>query len=147
MCGRIMNKEYHYIVNPSVVAENETVAREAYERGDYISCFLLTHTLVESLLRAFLGRTGNERFADLIDAHKHYLKEEKHPEPVFVDELMRFNRRRNQVAHGLWKNGYAETNKKLEPSCRAAFIMFGLLIEWFETFNPKITESGFSYEG
>jgi len=141
-----MSKEYHYIVNPSVVAENEAVAREAYEWGDFIFCFLLIHTLIEALLRTFLGRTGKDRFADLIDAYKNYLKEEKQPEPVFVDELIQFNRRRNQLVHGLWKNGYAETNKKLEPSCRAAFIMFGLLIEWFETFDTEITESGFSYE-
>lgn len=141
-----MSKEYHYIVNPSVVAENEAVAREAYEWGDFIFCFLLIHTLIEALLRTFLGRTGKNRFVDLIDAYKNYLKEEKQPEPVFVDELIQFNRRRNQLVHGLWKIGYAETNKKLEPSCRAAFIMFGLLIEWFETFDTEITESGFSYE-
>ena len=142
-----MNKEHHHIVTTHVAAENEAVAREAYERGDFIFCFLLIHTLIEALLRTFLGRTGKERFADLIDSYKNYLKVEKQPEPVFVDELIQFNRRRNQVAHSLWKNGYAETNKKLEPSCCAAFIMLGLLIEWFETFNPKITESGFSYEG
>lgn len=142
-----MSTEQHHIVNPSIIAENEAVAREAYERGDYIFCFLLIHTLIEALLHAFLGRTGKERFADLINAYKNYLKEEKQPEPVFVDELIQFNRRRNTVVHGLWKNGYAKINKRLEPSCRAAFIMFGLLIEWFETFDPKITERSFSYDG
>ena len=72
-----MSTEQHHIVNPSIIAENEAVAREAYERGDYIFCFLLIHTLIEALLHAFLGRTGKERFADLINAYKNYLKEEK----------------------------------------------------------------------
>lgn len=41
---------------------------------------------------------------------------------------------------------HSATNQKLEPACRAAFIVYGLFIEWLETFNPEITESGFEYE-
>lgn len=141
-----MSGNGRHIIDRRVVAENETVARKAYERGDYVLCFLLAHSLVEALLRAFLGRTGRERFDDLIDAYKQYLDTEGQSEPAFVDELIQFNRRRNRVVHNLWKYGYSATNQKLEPVCRAAFMMFGLFIEWLETFDPEITEAGFSYE-
>lgn len=134
------------IVNPNVITENEAAARKSYERGDYVACFLMIHTLLETLLRAFVSRTGKERFSDLVEAYQLFLKKEKQPEPVFVDELLQFNRRRNRVVHNLWKNGYVETNRDLDPACRAAFIMYGLFIEWLETFHPKITQAGFSYD-
>jgi HEPN domain-containing protein len=140
-----MKEKHHHTFNPQIIAENEAIAREAYERGDYVFCFLLTHSLVESLLRAFLEKTGEERFSDLIKAYEHYLKKEGQTKPTFVDELNQFNKRRNRTIHELWKHGYSNINKKLAAACRAAFIMLGLFIEWLETFNPEIAESGFTY--
>jgi len=60
--------------------------------------------------------------------------------------IAKFNQRRNRVVHQLWIGGYSATNEKLEPACRGAFIIFGLLIEGLETFDPEITESGFEYD-
>jgi hypothetical protein len=141
-----MSKDSRHVVDPAIVKENENISRRAYEQGDYVLCFLLSHALVESLLRAFLERAGNETFNDLIIAYDKYLKTEGQTNSEFVKELTELNRRRNRVVHQLWGKGYSVTNKKLEPACRGAFIVFGLFIEWLETFDPEITESGFDYE-
>lgn len=106
----------------------------------------MSHALIESLLRAFLGQTGKESFNDLIIAYEKFLKLEGQTSSIFVKELTEFNKRRNRVVHQLWKNGYSATNDKLEPACRGAFIVFGLFSEWLETFDPEITKSGFDYE-
>jgi hypothetical protein len=138
-----MNKNRRHVVDPIIVKENENVARRAYEQGDFVLCFLLSHSLIESLLRAFLGQIGNESFNNLIVAYEDLMTLQGQVGSVFVKELTEFNRRRNRIIHHLWKNGYSATNEKLEPACRSAFIVFGLLIEWLETFDPEITESGF----
>ena len=141
-----MVASFTHVVDRNVIEQNEQVARKAYEQGDYVLCFLLAHSLVESLLRAFLTKTGKESFNDLIAAYSALLKTEGQADSTFVRELTKFNQRRNRVIHELWKRGYLATNEKLEPACRAAFWMFGLLIEWIETFDPEITEMGFDYE-
>ena len=141
-----MHKNSRHVVVPSIVNENESVARRAYEQGDFVLCFLLSHSLIESLLRAFLERTGKESFNDLIIAYENFIKSEGQTVSVFVNELTEFNRRRNRVIHQLWKIGYSATNEKLESVCQSAFILFGLLIEWLETFDPEITETGFEFE-
>lgn len=135
-----------HVVDRTVINENERAARSAYEKGDFVLCFLLTHSLVESLLRAFLTKTGKESFNELITAYKSFLEAEGQSNLTLVTELTEFNRRRNRVVHGLWRRGYFATNGMLEPSCLAAFIMFGLFIEWLETFDPEITAIGFSYD-
>ncbi|MBZ5543624.1 MAG: hypothetical protein LAO07_08090 [Acidobacteriia bacterium] len=140
------NSSNGHIVDRVVVTENESAARRAYDRADYVLCFLLAHALVESLLRAFLSRTGRERFEDLISAYGTYLRSQGQSNADFVEELTQFNRRRNRVIHDLWKQGYSATNQVLEPSCRAAFLMLGLLIDWLETFDPEIAETGFQFE-
>lgn len=141
-----MSQERNHVIDSDIVAENEDRARAAYDRGDYVLCFLLIHSLIEALLRAFLSKTGRERFSDLITAYERYLENQGQVRPTFVDELTEFNHRRNHVVHNLWKHGYGATNEKLESACRAAFIMFGLFIEWLETFDPAITDLGFNYE-
>ncbi|RMD67250.1 hypothetical protein D6817_02065 [Candidatus Pacearchaeota archaeon] len=135
-----------HVVDRSVIEQNEQVARKAYEQGDYVLCFLLVHSLVESLLRAFLTKTGKESFNVLILAYDAFLKAQGQTASTFVRELTDFNRRRNRVIHELWKRGYAATNQKLEAACSRAFMMLGLFIEWLETFDPEITEMGFDYE-
>jgi len=139
----IIKQEHKHIIDPNIIAENKTIARAAYERGDYVLCFLLIHSLIEVLSRAFLSQTGKESFNELIDLYKQYIKEQGQVRLTFVDELTQFNRRRNRVVHNLWKHGYRVTNEKLKPACRAAFIMFGLFIEWLETFDPAIIDLGF----
>lgn len=135
-----MKQEHKYIIDPNIIAENKTITRAAYERGDYVLCFLLIHSLIEALLRAFLSQTGKESFNELIDLYKQYIKEQGQVRPTFVDELTQFNRRRNRVVHNLWKYGYKATNQKLKPACHPAFIMFGLFVEWLETFDPAIID-------
>ncbi len=141
-----MSTSKHSVIDKTIVNDNETAARSAYQRGDYVSCFLLVHSLIEALLRAFLTKTKKERFSDLITAYATYLQQEGQARSTFVDELTGLNRRRNRIVHELWRNGYTATNKTLEPICRAAFIVYGLFIEWLETFQPEITDFGFEYE-
>ena len=142
-----MNSKHHSVIDRKIVADNEAATLAAYQRDDYISCYLLIHSLIESLLRAFLSKTGRERFNDLvIIAYKKYLEDQGQQNLTFIDELLEFNRRRNRVVHELWKEGYTTTNIKLEPACKSAFLMYGLFIEWLETFEPEITDFGFEYE-
>ncbi len=141
-----MEAPHRHIINSQIVADNEAAARSAYHREDYISCLLLVHALVESLLRAFLGKPKDESFNGLIKSYEAFLQQEGQPEATLCKELTEFNRRRNRVVHGFWKEGYTATNGRLEPACQAAFMVYGLLIEWLETFDPEITEFGFHYE-
>jgi hypothetical protein len=141
-----MKKDDHQVINSIILAENEYVARRAYDQGELVLCFLLTRTLIESLLRAFLNKFGNESFNDLIIGFENFMKSEGQKDSVFIKELTKFNRQRNKVIHQLWKNGYSATNEKLEIACRGAFIVYGLLIEWLETFDPTIIKSGFDYD-
>jgi len=134
------------MINKETIEDNETAAQALYQHGYYISCFLLIHSLVESLLRAFLTKTKRESFNDLIVAYRQYLQREGQQNLTFVDELTKFNQRRNRVVHELWEKGYTDTNSKLEPACSAAFSMYGLFIEWLETFDPETTDFGFEYE-
>ena len=135
-----------HVVNREIVADNEAAAQAAYQRGDYVSCFLLEHSLIEALLRAFLGKTKRENFDALIKAYETFLTQECQAGTTFVKELTAFNRRRNRVIHELWEKGYTVTNEKLAPACQAAFQVYGLFIEWLETFDPEITDFGFEYE-
>ena len=141
-----MNSKHRPVIDRKIVADNEAATQAAYQCGDYISCYLLIHSLIESLLRAFLSKTGRESFYDLVVAYKKYLENEGQQDFTFTDELTEFNRRRNRIVRELWKEGYTTTNIKLEPTCKSAFLMYGLLIEWLETFEPEITDFGFEYE-
>ena len=141
-----MSSKNHPVIDRKIVADIETAIQAAYQRGDYLSCYLLTHSLIESLLRAFLSKNGRESFYDLVVAYGKYLEDEGQQNATFVDDLTEFNRRRNRVVHQLWKEGYTTTNAKLELACNAAFLMCGLFIEWLETFDPEITDFGFEYE-
>jgi hypothetical protein len=142
-----MNTSKKHIINREIIADNEAAAQTAFQRGDYISCFLLIHSLTEALLRVFLGeQRKGESFAGLIKAYKKYLSQEGQTEQTFVKELIEFNKRRNRVIHQLWEKGYIATNAKLSPACQAAFQVYGLFIEWLETFDPEITQDGFEYE-
>ena len=126
------------------VADYEQAARQALERGDYVQSFLLFHALVESVLRQFLHETEDKlSFAGLIKKYDEFLQSEEYPIPTFVKELTEFNRRRNRIVHNLWQRGYSITNKLTEPAASGAIILYGLLIEWLDTFNPDIAEYGF----
>lgn len=128
----------------SIVVDNEQAARQALDRSDYVQTFLLIHALVESLLRHFLHETGEKpSFAGLVKKYEEYLQSEDYPIPTFVKELTEFNRRRNRIVHNLWQRGYTFTNKHTEPAATGAIIMYGLLIEWLEIFDPEITKHGF----
>ena len=132
-----------FSIDKALVNDNENAARSAYQRKDYVSCFLLIHSIVEALLRAFLTKTRQERFADLITAYEKYLQQEGQTRSTFVDELIKFNQRRNRIIHELWEKGYSATNNVSEPACCAAFIIYGYLIEWLEIFQPEITDFEF----
>lgn len=136
----------NHVINREIVADNEAAAQAAYQRGDYVSCFLLMHALIEALLRAFLGKAKRESFDDLIKAYEKALLQDGQSDATFVKELTEFNRRRNRIIHQLWEKGYTMTNEKLAPTCQATFQIYGLFIEWIETFDPEITDFGFEYE-
>jgi len=131
-----------------IVRDNEQAAATALAEGDFVKAFLLVHALVEALLRLFLripsGR--DETFSDLVKAYAAYLEKENYPFPTFLNELTLFNRRRNEIVHNLWRTGYSHTNKTTKPAAQGAVMVYGLLIEWLETFDPEITGIGFRYD-
>ncbi|MBI4681405.1 MAG: hypothetical protein HY753_09460 [Nitrospirae bacterium] len=133
--------DFSFIIN-----DNENAAREAFDRGDYIQAFLLIHTLIESLLRLFLKETDEEvKVSTLIKKYNKFLDEQKYPVKTLVKELAEFNRRRNRMVHQLWHKGYSYTNRQSKPAANAALILYGLSIEFLETFYPEITKTGFQY--
>ena len=131
----------------SIVEDNEQAAADALSRGDCVQAFLLVHVLVESLLRTFLKVDGEKevRFSDLIKMYNSYLESEHYPSPAFVDDLTKLNRRRNRIVHRLWKDGFSLTNSRTEGQAHAAVFLYGLFIEWLETFDKTIIQSGFQY--
>lgn len=134
------------IVDLAIVTENEDAARRAYDSGEYVLCFLLMHSLVESLLRTFLHQPEKGSFYRLIQEYEQRLQSEGQGSVSFIKELTEFNKRRNRVVHELWKKGYAVTNGHLEPACQGTFMVYGLFIEWLQTFDDGIAEAGFQYE-
>ena len=130
-----------------VVRDNERAAAEALSRGDFVHAYLLLHVLIEALLRHFL-RVQKEyvTFSELIRRYDLYLDEQGYPFPTFKDELTKLNGRRNRIVHELWRRGYTATNAQADQAARAAMLTYGLLIEWLETFDEEITETGFRYD-
>ncbi len=131
-------------VRPDIVEDNESAVAQAISDENYVQAFLLIHSLVESLLRVFLSREDDEvRFFDLIKAYEAYLAKINYPVVTFVEELTKFNQRRNRIVHQLWVKGYSITNRQTKDAANAAVLMYGLLIEWFGTFDEQISEKGF----
>jgi hypothetical protein len=129
---------------PSIVEENESVVARSLADGNFVQAYLLIHALIESLLRVVLGHDDDHlSFNDLINGYRMFLDQRQYPIPEFVEDLVKFNRRRNRIVHELWRKGFAATNKQTEPVARASVIMYGLLIEWFGTFDDSIGEKGF----
>ena len=86
-----------------IINDNERAVRAALDRGDNIQAFLLVHSLVESLLRIFLGEHKKEvAFSKLIQKYENILKNNSPGVSTFVKELTQFNRRRNRIIHELW---------------------------------------------
>jgi len=131
-----------------IVKDNEQAAAEALAAGNFVQAYLLVHALIEALLRLFLRipEKKDVSFANLIRQYRSYLEQQHYLFPTFIDELTKFNRRRNRVVHQLWRKGHSFTNRQTEPAARAAVTMYGLLIEWFETFDIEITQIGFQYD-
>jgi len=131
-----------------IIKDNEQAAAQALADGNFLEAYLLIHALVESLLRLFLRIPERKpiSFDNLINKYRSYLDEEHYPSHTFTDELMQFNRRRNRIVHQLWRKGYSYTNRQTERVAYAAVIVYGLLIEWLETFDPEITQVGFQYD-
>ena len=131
-----------------IIKDNEQAAAQALADGHFVQAYLLVHALVEALLRLFLRIPEQKTvtFDNLIQQYRSYLERERYPFPTFVDELTQFNRRRNRVVHELWRKGHSFTNRQAESAARAAVMMYGLLIEWLETFEPEITQIGFRYD-
>jgi hypothetical protein len=131
-----------------IVKDNEQAAAHALAQGDFTKAFLLVHALVEALLRLLLHVPDQQEvpFSNLIAGYRAYLEDNEYPFPTFVDELAEFNRRRNRVVHQLWRDGYSHTNRAAEGAAKAALIVYGLFIEWLETFDSEITRIGFRYD-
>ncbi|MBZ0258520.1 hypothetical protein K8I31_20805, partial [bacterium] len=63
-----------------------------------------------------------------------------------IDDLENLNKLRNKIVHQLWKIGYSGINKLLEePSCKLV-VLYSLHIEFLETFDDEISESGFKVD-
>ncbi len=130
-----------------IVRDNESAVARALEDKNFLYAYLLVHALVESLLRVFLRDDRREAsFHELIESYKRFLAQEDYPEPTFVSELAEFNRRRNRITHQLWRNGHSFTNEQAQSAAEAAVMMYGLFIEWLDTFDPEITTRGFEYD-
>jgi hypothetical protein len=131
-----------------IIEDNEQAAAEALAAGNFVQTYLLVHALIEALLRLFLRIPEDKdvRFANLVQEYRSYLEQKHYPFPTFIDELTQINRRRNRIVHQLWRKGHSFTNRQTEPVARAAVMMYGLLIEWLETFDSEITQIGFRYD-
>jgi len=132
----------------AIVKDNEQAVLRALDSADYIQTFLLVHALIESLLRVFLNKQESRlTFDELIKEYQKFLTEVQYPIPTFVEQLTQFNRRRNRMIHDLWKKGHSLTNQQAKGAAQASIMMYGLFIEWLETFDPDIVNSGFEYDG
>jgi len=130
-----------------IIRDNESAAARALQEENFVYAYLLVHALVESLLRLFLRNHEEEKtFHGLIQEYKQFLLKQNYPEPTFLKELTKFNRRRNRIIHQLWRKGFSFTNKQTESAAKAAVLMYGLFIEWLETFDPEITTVGFEHD-
>ena len=131
-----------------IVSDNETATAQALTRGDFVQAYLLVHALLEALLRIFLRMPADEdiNFNGLIYKYRQHLETADYPFPTFIDELTQFNRRRNRIVHQLWRKGSSFTNRETESAALAAVVMYGLFIEWLETFDFEITRIGFQYD-
>ncbi len=128
-----------------VVQDNELAVARSLAEGNFVQAYLLVHALTESLLRAVLAQDDDRlSFNDLIGAYRTLLCQNSYPIPTFVDELVQFNRRRNRIVHQLWQRGFTVTNAQTESAAFAAVKMYGLLIEWFGTFDDSISRRGFT---
>lgn len=123
-----------YYINSNIVEDNIVAAQSAFQRQEYILCFLLLHSLIEGLLRTFLKKNVKDTFNEHVKSYITLLKSEGQVKITFEKELTEINKRRNRVVHQLWEKGYTRTNKGLKPACIAAFQMYGLFIEWLDTF-------------
>ncbi|ADG66223.1 hypothetical protein Plim_0372 [Planctopirus limnophila DSM 3776] len=128
-----------------IIKDNEKTAAQALSDGQFVQTYLLVHSLIEALLRHFLQISDekNISFDKLIQKYRVYLDQMGYTIPTFLDELTQFNRRRNRIVHQLWRKGHSYTNLQAEPAARGAVIMYSLLIEWLETYDPAITQIGF----
>jgi len=131
----------------AIIDDNEQAAAKALDEKNFVQAFLLVHALIEALLRLFLRVSKEDvKFSELIRMYQGYLEKQCYPRPEFVDELTKFYQRRNRIVHELWEKGHSLTNSQAEPAANAAVMMYGLFIEWLETFDPGITKIGFQYE-
>ncbi|GMQ89581.1 MAG: hypothetical protein BMS9Abin09_1083 [Gammaproteobacteria bacterium] len=119
------------------VRENEAELQRALEAGGYVQVVMLSHALIESYLREFLGEKEDEvKFSYLIKRYRKYLDSIKYPIPTFVEDLTQFNRRRNRVVHQLWKKGYKRINEDLKDVAGYAQLTYALYVQWLLTFDP-----------
>lgn len=134
----------HLFLSLNIVVDNESAVAKAISEKNYVQAFLLIYSLVESLLRVFFNLENKDvRFDDLIKAYESYLVSINYPERTFVEELKKFNQRRNRIVHELWKKGYSGTNEQAEDTANSAVLMYGLFIEWLQTFDENISDRGF----
>ncbi|MCL5421042.1 MAG: hypothetical protein M1461_01025 [Nitrospirae bacterium] len=130
-----------------IIGDNESTVRNAMNRGDYVQAILLVHCLVESLLRTFLGEMGEEiKFSALVKRYENFLQAQSYSIPTFTQDLLQFNKRRNRIVHQLWRKGYTFTNRQAEDAARVSVFIYGLLIEFLETFDGGVVHKGFKYD-
>lgn len=129
-----------------IVSDNEQAVRAALDRGDYVQACLLVHALIESLLRTFLRTDSKARFVELIQEYKRLLEQQSPGITTFIEELTQFNRRRNRIVHELWCKGYTYTNRQAKDAAGTAVLMYGLFIEFLQTFDFELAGKGYQYD-
>ena len=63
-------------------------------------------------------------------------------QPGIVESVCIKRSRRNRIVHQLWRKGFSFTNRQTKPAAHAAVMMYGVLIDWLETFDPEMTQIG-----
>ncbi len=127
-----------------IVQDNEKSAQKTFDQGDYVLSILLIHSLIESILRVFFSIDDKKRFSELIKIYSDFLEKEIPGSTTFVEELTQFNRRRNRIVHQLWQKGYTFTNKRAKNAAYGAIFLYGLFIEFLQTFDSDLERKGFS---
>ncbi len=131
----------------STIKDNEGAVARALQQGNYILSYLIVHSLIELLLRTFLCVPQEEEsdFADLVKSYKEHMLSQHHADALFENELTQFNLRRDRFFAQIRERGFSTVNEQTRAQAAMAVNVYGLLIEYLETFDANIGEMGFDY--
>ena len=131
----------------STIKDNEGAVARALQQGNYVLSYLIVHSLIELLLRKFLCVPQEEEydFADLVKSYKEHMLSRHHANALFENELTHFNLRKHRFSAQIRERGFSAVNEQTRDQAATAVKVYGLLIEYLETFDANIREMGFDY--